>query len=737
MNMRAPHHHRILLAAIFAVSTLLGAFSISNRASATSVEVSPVLITQTSAQFQVSISGYPPGGVAIVWGENSNTLSNTVSVPFCQVDPCVFTLPIGVALTPNTKYFYQAKNATDGTSYKGVNSFTTLKSELTIVAESITQTSATLKVTASDDITSGDLKWGTDPENLDHSQTIGFTTFYSLPIGPLSPGTTYHYALYKNGTDEKYANMLAFTTPKSSLILSAENITAVGVDIVATVSPDIIHAEFRLDETSSHIASSPSRVYSIPAFDSEHMASWRFEGLSKKTKYFYALYNQATGTIVGEIKSFTTTDNIVEVTATDITETGANLTIFASGDLAAVNIRWGKVILNDTSGAYEEFTAPLEPGQDFSIIIPLGPPELLLNTKYFYAAYDITTDVRYGDVGIFETGKSGTVGEGTANEFTYSDLKTDPIGQTTATISGKTTGDASQMKIFISSNFTDSLDFSSHTPTLGSGTFSIDLTGLKPSTLYYFYIANTIAPVGTPIKFHSFQTKNIFVTVDSLEVTSTKATLKASLSDGISAVKIVWGKDYHEFTTEALPTVTNGGFTYVFGLNTPLTPDTNYYYAIVDPTDIWVTYYPVTLFHTLPTDVYIPPGGPDIGPVVGGDGSLSTQGLGGGGIVPCQNLVDRNGVTVDPCNFPAFIKLIQNVMNFLIFDLALPLAALIFAYAGFLYLTSGANEHNRSKAKGIFWKVLVGFIIALSAWLIVKAVMMGLGYDTGTFYTFY
>lgn len=101
-------------------------------------------------------------------------------------------------------------------------------------------------------------------------------------------------------------------------------------------------------------------------------------------------------------------------------------------------------------------------------------------------------------------------------------------------------------------------------------------------------------------------------------------------------------------------------------------------------------------------------------------------------LVPCGSKAHPK-----PCDFYDLLAMVDKVIDFLIKDLAMPLAAISFAYAGFLYLTSGANPSQRDQAKSIFWKVFVGLIIALAAWLIVKTVMMGLGYDTANFLYFW
>ena len=92
------------------------------------------------------------------------------------------------------------------------------------------------------------------------------------------------------------------------------------------------------------------------------------------------------------------------------------------------------------------------------------------------------------------------------------------------------------------------------------------------------------------------------------------------------------------------------------------------------------------------------------------------------GLIPCGNVV-TNGKVVDKCTYADFIRLIQTVIDFLIFKLAAPISAIMFAYAGFLYLTNGGNESKIKQAHDIFLTVFWGFVIALGAWLIVKLIL--------------
>lgn len=70
------------------------------------------------------------------------------------------------------------------------------------------------------------------------------------------------------------------------------------------------------------------------------------------------------------------------------------------------------------------------------------------------------------------------------------------------------------------------------------------------------------------------------------------------------------------------------------------------------------------------------------------------------------------------CNFSSFILFIKNLITALVYT-SIPLAAISFAWAGFLLLTSGGSVAKKDEAKGIFKKAALGFIFVLAAWLIV------------------
>jgi hypothetical protein len=91
------------------------------------------------------------------------------------------------------------------------------------------------------------------------------------------------------------------------------------------------------------------------------------------------------------------------------------------------------------------------------------------------------------------------------------------------------------------------------------------------------------------------------------------------------------------------------------------------------------------------------------------------------GFVPCTDGKD--------CNFDALMTLIDNVTRFIFFDMAIPIAAIMFAYAGFLLITAGAESAGaKTKAKSIFTSTVLGLVIAMAAWIIVELILTTLGF---------
>ncbi len=102
-------------------------------------------------------------------------------------------------------------------------------------------------------------------------------------------------------------------------------------------------------------------------------------------------------------------------------------------------------------------------------------------------------------------------------------------------------------------------------------------------------------------------------------------------------------------------------------------------------------------------------------PVVNAQGFLPGD-KNSSGIVPCGDAGEQ------ACNFCDLVKLADNSLSFAVY-FSVFVATLLFAYAGFLYVTAVGDTGKISTATGIFGKVVVGMIIVLTAWLVVDTVM--------------
>lgn len=101
------------------------------------------------------------------------------------------------------------------------------------------------------------------------------------------------------------------------------------------------------------------------------------------------------------------------------------------------------------------------------------------------------------------------------------------------------------------------------------------------------------------------------------------------------------------------------------------------------------------------------------------------------GLVPCNNTPDSAGIIPEnaKCDFNQLMNLVNKVIHFILFDMVIPIAAIMFAYAGFELVTSGGSTEKRGIAKKVFLNALLGFILAIAAFLIIRTILSILGYQ--------
>ncbi len=93
------------------------------------------------------------------------------------------------------------------------------------------------------------------------------------------------------------------------------------------------------------------------------------------------------------------------------------------------------------------------------------------------------------------------------------------------------------------------------------------------------------------------------------------------------------------------------------------------------------------------------------------------------GLVPC------GGAKEPACDFNTLMALVNMLINFVLYYMAIPIAAIMFVYAGFELVSSGGSTEKRGIAQKVFTNAVIGLIIAAAAWLIVKTLLSILGYN--------
>ena len=97
----------------------------------------------------------------------------------------------------------------------------------------------------------------------------------------------------------------------------------------------------------------------------------------------------------------------------------------------------------------------------------------------------------------------------------------------------------------------------------------------------------------------------------------------------------------------------------------------------------------------------------------------------GAGLVPCGVTLGTGESEVKiatGCQACHLTQLVQNIINFIV-GISITLAILLVAWAGFLYFSSGARPDNINKGKDVLKNTAIGFLVVISAWIIVNTLL--------------
>ncbi|MBI5306317.1 hypothetical protein HZB04_01905 [Candidatus Wolfebacteria bacterium] len=93
-----------------------------------------------------------------------------------------------------------------------------------------------------------------------------------------------------------------------------------------------------------------------------------------------------------------------------------------------------------------------------------------------------------------------------------------------------------------------------------------------------------------------------------------------------------------------------------------------------------------------------------------------------GGLVPCGPGISGN----ETCNFCHLITLVNRIINFALYDIAIPLVVVMTLYGGFVIMTAGDDAGKVTEGKNIIQAAVIGVLVALGAWLIINTVLLAL-----------
>lgn len=89
-------------------------------------------------------------------------------------------------------------------------------------------------------------------------------------------------------------------------------------------------------------------------------------------------------------------------------------------------------------------------------------------------------------------------------------------------------------------------------------------------------------------------------------------------------------------------------------------------------------------------------------------------------IVAAQVGIPCNG---PDCTFDSLIQLVNRIIKFLMFGVAVPLAAIGFMFVGAKMALSSNKESAKTEAKEAFGNIIMGFLIMLAAYVVVKTIL--------------
>ena len=477
-------------------------------------------------------------------------------------------------LQPNTTYYVCAYAINSkGIGYGEVLSFITCGVPVVLTDEvtDIDLTSATVGGTIQSDgrsaITEKGICYGLDATpTIETAQKIVSQvkdSMYRIPLVNLQDETVYYVRAYAiNGVGIAYGNVRQFRTVAPELPTVATN-TVGNITVTTAVAGGTITSDGGggISERGVCYSTQPNPTVSGP-HTSDGFGSGSFSssitGLQPATQYYVRAYaTNKKGVAYGEQVTFTTNDytlpvvgaTIVEDTKFTTADVSASVSTSAESPITQCGFVYATHVDPQLSDLHVEQTAVGEQ-------ITAQLHGLIANTLYYVCAYAINIKgVQYGPAATFTTKAYSlpTVVTTSASAITYTGF----------TIGGDVQSDGGQTVtargICYSSTTTEpTLEHQVVQKGAGSGSYSANLTGLEPGTVYYAraYATNSIGTSYGEIMQVTTLAYGVptVSTTDASNISFTSATVGGMVSDGggveVTERGVCWGLTSNPIVTD-------------------------------------------------------------------------------------------------------------------------------------------------------------------------------------------
>ncbi len=115
-------------------------------------------------------------------------------------------------------------------------------------------------------------------------------------------------------------------------------------------------------------------------------------------------------------------------------------------------------------------------------------------------------------------------------------------------------------------------------------------------------------------------------------------------------------------------------------------------------------------------------------PAASAGASQAVTGNKGMGLIPCD------GGAADPCDLNSVMQLANTLLAFFFKTLLLPLFVVMVVYLGYSYIAAQGKSGQHAKLGSMAKHMVLGVLLMLCAWVIVKTLIFALGYSDDLFF---